>query len=99
MILFASGEELPRIPPCAWRGISAEMHDRGLICRPHTTCAWPKSRMPAVSSEKSPRRLRKQYSFAVIHPGEFPEISEVEVFLKRLAGDDGSWHRLIRTFL
>jgi hypothetical protein len=35
----------------------------------------------------------------VIHPGEFPEIFEVEVLLKRLSGDDGSWYRMNRTFL
>jgi hypothetical protein len=34
-----------------------------------------------------------------IHPGEFPDIFEVEVALKRLSGDDGSWHRMNRTFL
>jgi hypothetical protein len=34
-----------------------------------------------------------------IHPGEFPEIFEVEVLLQRLSGDDGSWHRMNRTFL
>jgi hypothetical protein len=35
----------------------------------------------------------------LIHPGEFPDIYEVEVFLKRISGDDGSWHRMNRTFL
>ncbi|HEV2292736.1 MAG TPA: ABC transporter permease [Tepidisphaeraceae bacterium] len=34
-----------------------------------------------------------------IHPGEYPDIFEVEVRLKRLSGDDGSWHRMNRTFL
>jgi hypothetical protein len=35
----------------------------------------------------------------VIHPGEYPDIYEVEVQLKRLSGDDGSWYRMNRTFL
>jgi hypothetical protein len=35
----------------------------------------------------------------VIHPGEFPDIFEVEVILTRLSGDDGSWYRMNRTFL
>jgi len=35
----------------------------------------------------------------VIHPGEYPDIYEVEVQLKRLSGDEGSWYRMNRTFL
>jgi hypothetical protein len=35
----------------------------------------------------------------VIHPGEFRDIFEVEVILRRLSGDDGSWYRMNRTFL
>jgi hypothetical protein len=35
----------------------------------------------------------------LIHPGQFPDIYEVEVVLARISGDDGSWHRLNRTFL
>ncbi len=34
-----------------------------------------------------------------IHPGQFPDIYEVDVLLHRLSGDDGSWHRMNRTFL
>ena len=35
----------------------------------------------------------------LIHPGEYPEIYEVQVILQRLSGDDGSWYRMNRTFL
>src|SRR4029079_8669023 len=35
----------------------------------------------------------------LIHPGQFPDIYEVQVILKRLSGDDGSWYRMNRTFL
>jgi hypothetical protein len=35
----------------------------------------------------------------LIHPGQFPDIFEVQVILKRLSGDDGSWYRMNRTFL
>jgi hypothetical protein len=35
----------------------------------------------------------------LIHPGEFPDIYEVQVILQRLSGDDGSWWRMNRTFL
>ena len=34
-----------------------------------------------------------------IHPGQFPDIYEVEVILQRQAGDDASWYRLNRPFL
>ncbi len=34
-----------------------------------------------------------------IHPGEFPDIYEVELVLKRLSGDDRSWYRMNKTFL
>jgi hypothetical protein len=35
----------------------------------------------------------------LIHPGQFPDIYEVEVILQRQAGDDASWYRLNRPFL
>jgi ABC-type lipoprotein release transport system permease subunit len=35
----------------------------------------------------------------LIHPGQFPDIYEVQVILHRLSGDDGSWYRMNRTFL
>jgi ABC-type lipoprotein release transport system permease subunit len=41
----------------------------------------------------------RQHLALLIHPGEFPDIYEVEVVLKRISGDEGSWHRLNRTFL
>jgi hypothetical protein len=41
----------------------------------------------------------RQHLKLLIHPGQFPDIYEVEVVLARISGDDGSWHRLNRTFL
>jgi hypothetical protein len=41
----------------------------------------------------------RQHLMLLIHPGEFPEIYEVQVLLQRLSGDDGSWYRMNRTFL
>jgi hypothetical protein len=35
----------------------------------------------------------------LIHPGQYPDIYEVQVILQRLSGDDRSWHRMNRTFL
>ena len=35
----------------------------------------------------------------LVHPGQFPDIYEVQVVLNRLSGDDGSWYRMNRTFL
>ncbi len=35
----------------------------------------------------------------LIHPGQFTDIYEVEVILRRQAGDDASWYRLNRPFL
>jgi hypothetical protein len=35
----------------------------------------------------------------LIRPGEFADIYEVQVILRRLSGDDGSWYRMNRTFL
>ncbi len=35
----------------------------------------------------------------VIHPGQFPDIYEVQVILGRLSGDDASWYRMNRSFL
>ena len=41
----------------------------------------------------------RQHLKLLIHPGQFPDIYEVEVLLERMSGDDGSWYRLNRTFL
>lgn len=41
----------------------------------------------------------RQHLLLLIHPGEFPDIYEVQVVLQRLSGDDGSWRRLNRAFL
>jgi hypothetical protein len=41
----------------------------------------------------------RQHLMLLIHPGEFPEIYEVQVVLQRLSGDDGSWYRMNRVFL
>ena len=35
----------------------------------------------------------------LIHPGKFQGIYEVEVILRRLSGDDRSWHRMNKRFL
>ena len=35
----------------------------------------------------------------LIHPGADKDIYEVEVRLHRQSGDDGSWHRMNKTFL
>src|SRR5439155_14219268 len=42
--------------------------------------------------------IRQQLTLQ-IHPGQFPDIYEVQVKLDRLSGDDGSWYRMNRTFL
>jgi len=41
----------------------------------------------------------RQHLMLLIHPGQYPEIYEVQVVLQRLSGDDGSWYRMNRTFL
>ncbi|MBC7782483.1 MAG: ABC transporter permease [Burkholderiales bacterium] len=41
----------------------------------------------------------RQHLLLLIHPGEFPDIYEVQVVLQRLSGDDGSWWRMNRSFL
>jgi len=41
----------------------------------------------------------RQHLMLLIHPGQFPDIYEVQVILQRLSGDDGSWYRMNRTFL
>lgn len=41
----------------------------------------------------------RQHLLLLIHPGEFPDIYEVQLVLQRLSGDDGSWYRMNRTFL
>ena len=35
----------------------------------------------------------------LVHPGQFPDIYEVQVSLNRLSGDDSSWYRMNRSFL
>jgi hypothetical protein len=35
----------------------------------------------------------------LVHPGQFPDIYEVQVVLSRLSGDDHSWYRMNRSFL
>lgn len=41
----------------------------------------------------------RQHLMLLIHPGDFPDIYEVQLVLQRLSGDDGSWYRMNRTFL
>jgi hypothetical protein len=41
----------------------------------------------------------RQHLMLMIHPGQYQDIYEVQVVLQRLSGDDGSWHRMNRTFL
>ena len=41
----------------------------------------------------------RQHLKLLIHPGQFPDIYEVEVVLERISGDDGSWYRMNRAFL
>jgi hypothetical protein len=41
----------------------------------------------------------RQHLMLLVHPGQFPDIYEVQVVLSRLSGDDGSWYRMNRTFL
>jgi hypothetical protein len=41
----------------------------------------------------------RQHLKLLVHPGQFPEIYEVQVVLSRLSGDDRSWYRMNRTFL
>ena len=41
----------------------------------------------------------RQHLMLLIHPGQYPDIYEVQVVLQRLSGDDGSWWRMNRTFL
>ena len=41
----------------------------------------------------------RQHLMLLVHPGQFPDIYEVQVVLNRLSGDDHSWYRMNRTFL
>ncbi len=41
----------------------------------------------------------RQHLELLVHPGQYPDIYEVQVVLTRLSGDDGSWYRMNRTFL
>ena len=42
--------------------------------------------------------MRQQLTL-LIHPGQFQDIYEVQAVLKRLSGDDRSWHRMNKRFL
>jgi ABC-type antimicrobial peptide transport system permease subunit len=42
--------------------------------------------------------VRQQLTL-MIHPGKFEDIYEVQVILRRLSGDNGSWYRMNRPFL
>jgi ABC-type lipoprotein release transport system permease subunit len=41
----------------------------------------------------------RQHLMLLVHPGQFPDIYEVQVVLSRLSGDDHSWYRMNRSFL
>jgi ABC-type lipoprotein release transport system permease subunit len=41
----------------------------------------------------------RQHLMLLVHPGQFPDIYEVQVVLNRLSGDDHSWYRMNRSFL
>jgi hypothetical protein len=41
----------------------------------------------------------RQNLMLLVHPGQFPEIYEVQVVLRRVSGDDASWYRMNRSFL
>ena len=41
----------------------------------------------------------RQHLMLLVHPGQFPDIYEVQVVLSRLSGDDASWYRMNRPFL
>ncbi len=41
----------------------------------------------------------RQHLTLLVHPGQFPDIYEVQVSLNRLSGDDSSWYRMNRSFL
>jgi ABC-type lipoprotein release transport system permease subunit len=41
----------------------------------------------------------RQHLKLLVHPGQFPDIYEVQVELSRLSGDDHSWYRMNRSFL
>ncbi len=41
----------------------------------------------------------RQQLMLLVHPGQYPDIYEVQVTLSRLSGDDGSWYRMNRSFL
>ncbi len=41
----------------------------------------------------------RQHLMLLVHPGQFPDIYEVQVVLSRVSGDDASWYRMNRSFL
>ncbi len=41
----------------------------------------------------------RQNLVLLVHPGEYPDIYEVQVVLTRVSGDDASWYRMNRSFL
>jgi hypothetical protein len=71
----------------AWSGDEAESH--GKPSRGLQTTIW-----------LTPFDLGvRQHLMLLVHPGEFPDIYEVQVLLSRLSGDDGSWYRMNKPFL
>ncbi|MGB7159170.1 MAG: ABC transporter permease, partial [Tepidisphaeraceae bacterium] len=65
-----------------------------LVIHPPSTNS-PSTSSPSTSSGQAGQAPSTSSGQA----GEFPDIYEVEVVLKRLSGDDGSWYRMNRTFL
>lgn len=41
----------------------------------------------------------RQQLMLLIHPGQYPDIYEVQVVLERLSGSDANWYRMNRSFL
>jgi ABC-type lipoprotein release transport system permease subunit len=41
----------------------------------------------------------RQHLMLLVHPGQFPDIYEVQVVLSRVSGDGASWYRMNRSFL
>jgi ABC-type lipoprotein release transport system permease subunit len=41
----------------------------------------------------------RQHLMLLVHPGQYPDIYEVQVVLSRLSGDTHSWYRMNRSFL
>jgi ABC-type lipoprotein release transport system permease subunit len=41
----------------------------------------------------------RQHLMLLVHPGQYPDIYEVQVVLSRVSGDTSSWYRMNRSFL